>query len=143
MIAINSTSSIPNRETMPKKEAVSKKALEIKRRLQTTDRELRHLNEVQWIYSKRMLKFGIVAWVFGLVMFFSAVLLMDSRLLSPTYHIWLPLLILALAAPVAITASMVRKFAVEIKRLERIRRSLLAEYERAMLKRVEEMITKG
>lgn len=126
---------------MPKKRAAPQKALTIKRQIQTTDRELRHLNEIQWIYSKRMLKFGMAAWIFGLATFFSAVTIMDAELLGPTYHIWLPLLIIALAAPIAITATLIRKFAVKIRRLERIRRSLLAEYEKAIVRRVEEMVT--
>ncbi|MDI6642790.1 MAG: hypothetical protein QMD95_01900 [Candidatus Hodarchaeaceae archaeon] len=125
---------------MPKKGITPQKALEIKRRIQTTDRELRHLNEIQWVYSKRMLKFGMAAWIFGLSTFFSAVIVMDAQLLVPTYSIWLPLLILALAAPVAITAALIRKFALKIRYLERIRRDLLAEYEKAILKRVEHMV---
>lgn len=124
---------------MPR-EFTPQKALEIKRRIQTADRELRHLNEVQWIYSKRMLKFGMAAWIFGLATFFSAVIVMDAQLLTPTYSIWLPLLIIGLAAPVVITATMIRKFALKIKQLERIRRDLLGEYEKAILKRVEHMV---
>lgn len=126
---------------MPKKGITPKKALDIKRRIQTADRELRHLNEVQWIYSKRMLKFGMGAWIFGLSTFFSAIIIMDAQLLGPSYQIWLPILIIALAAPVAITASLIRKFAFKIKQVERIRRSLLAEYEKAILKRVEHIVT--
>ncbi len=122
-------------------EITPKKAVEIKRRIQTADRELRHLNEVQWIYSKRMLKFGMAAWIFGLSTFFFAIIILNAQLLSPTYHIWLPLLIIGLAAPVAITASLIRKFAVKIRQLERIRRGLLSEYEKAILKRVEHIVT--
>ena len=115
-------------------------ALKIKQQLQTTDRELRHLNELQWIYSKRMLKFGMAAWIFGLCTFFFAVVVINIQLLGTTYHIWLPLLIIALAAPVAITATLIRKFAVKIRHLERVRRDLLTEYEKAILKRVERIV---
>ncbi len=126
---------------MPAKGPAPRKALDVKQRIQAADRELRHLNEVQWIFSKRMLKFGMAAWMFGLSTFFLAVVLMGAQLLAPTYHIWLPLLILGLAAPIVITASLIRKFSLKIRQLERIRRDLLAEYERAILKRVEHIVT--
>lgn len=126
---------------MPKKGITPKKALDIKRRIQTSDRELRHLNEVQWVFSKRLLKFGMAAWIFGLSAFFSAIVIMNAELLGSTYQVWVPIIIIALAAPVIITASLIRKFAIKIRQLERIRRGLLAEYEKAILKRVEHIVT--
>lgn len=128
---------------MPKKKITSSKSLELKRQLQAAGRELSHLQGLQWVYSKRMLKFGMAAWIFGLFTFFSAIFLMDARLLTTTYNLWVPLLIIALAIPVMITVVMIRKFARKIKYLERLRQGLLTEYERALLKRVEKMITEG
>jgi hypothetical protein len=119
-----------------------RKSAEIKRQLRIAERELRRLNQTQWVYSKSMLKFGFAAWIFGLSIFFSAVMVMDVALLVAAQPVWAPLLVVALAAPVVVTAVLVRKFAVKIKRLERIRRGLLEEYERAVLRRVEEMVTK-
>ena len=41
-----------------------------KRELETLQHELNRLIEIQWTYAKRMLKFGVAAWVFGLSLFF-------------------------------------------------------------------------
>ncbi len=128
---------------MPKKKTASSKALGLKQQLQAAGRELTRLQGLQWVYSKRMLKFGMAAWIFGLFTFFSAILLMDARLLTTTYNLWVPLLIIAFAIPVLITVVMIRKFVRKIKYLERLRQGLLTEYERALLKRVEKMITEG
>ena len=119
------------------------KALDIKRQLQATDRELGRLHGLQWIYAKRLLKFGVIFWVFGLGMFFSAIIIINANLLPQSYGIWAPLLIIGLAAPVIITAVVLRKFAAKIKYLERLRHTLLTEYERAILKRVEKIIVEG
>jgi len=76
-------------------------------------------------------------------MFFSAIITMDARALGITYNVWIPLMIIALAFPVIITAAMIRKFSSKIKYLERVRRGLLSEYEKAILKRMEKIITEG
>jgi len=127
---------------MPKKRRAPRKSAEIKRQLRIAERELRRLNQTQWSFSKSMLKFGFAAWVFGLLAFFLAIVLMDAQLLGTAQPVWTSLLIAALAAPVVVTAVLVRKFAVKIRRLERIRRGLLEEYEKAVLRRVEEIVTK-
>ena len=126
---------------MPKKRRAAGKSTDIKRQLRITERELRHLNEAQWSYSKNMLKFGFAAWVFGLSAFLFAILVMNLELFGGTQPVWTSLLVVALAAPVMITAVLVRKFVVKIKRLERIRRGLLTEYERAVLRHVEKIVT--
>lgn len=128
---------------MPKKATLPSKALDIKRQLQATDRELGRLHGLQWIYAKRLLKFGVIFWVFGLGMFFSAIIIINANLLPQSYGIWAPLLIIGLAAPVIITAVVLRKFAAKVKYLERLRHTLLTEYERAILKRVEKIIVEG
>jgi len=128
---------------MLKKATLPSKALDIKRQLQATDRELGRLHGLQWIYAKRLLKFGVIFWVFGLGMFFSAIIIINANLLPQSYGIWAPLLIIGLAAPVIITAVVLRKFAAKIKYLERLRHTLLTEYERAILKRVEKIIVEG
>jgi hypothetical protein len=118
----------------------AKKALEAKQKIQATEKELQHLAKSQWSYSKCMLKFGMASWIFGLSSFFSAMTILNISLLGASSSTWLPLLVLALAAPVGLTGVLVRKFAVRIKHLEIVKRKLLAEYEKAMLSRVGEMI---
>ena len=127
---------------MPKKRRAPRKSADIKRQLQVAERELRHLNETQWSYAKSMLKFGFAAWVFGLSAFFFAIIIMNAEVFGAVQPVWTSLLVAALAAPVMVTAVLVRKFAVKIRRLERIRRGLLAEYEKAVLRRVGEIVTK-
>ena len=126
---------------MPKKSPQAKNAATIKRELAIAERELRHITELQWTYAKHMLKFGFAAWIFGISSFFSLLIIYDSKLLGETPAVT-PLLIIAAAAPIAITAALARKFRAKIKRLEHMRKGLLTEYERAILKRVGEIIKK-
>jgi len=125
-----------------REETASKKAAKLKRELEVLERELSHIIEVQWTYAKRMLKFGAASWIFGLAMFFSAIIILDATLLSKTPPISILLLIFAAAAPVLITVMMIRKFTSRVRRLEHMRRRQLMEYEKALLKRVGEIITK-
>jgi len=126
-----------------KKEPASKKAAKLKRELEVLERELNRLIEIQWAYAKHTLKFGAASWVFGLSIFFSAIIISNPGLLSETPPISISLLIFAAAVPIFITVMLIRKFTGKIKRLERVRRKLLVEYEKALLKRVGEIITKN
>ncbi len=96
--------------------------------------------QIQWTYAKRMLKFGFASWIFGISAFFSSLLLMNAALIPFTPPISISLLIFAAAVPVIITVSLIQKFRIRIKRLERTRTMLLDEYERAILKRVGEIV---
>lgn len=126
---------------MPKKSPRVKNAATVKRELAVAERELHHITELQWTFAKRMLKFGFASWIFGMSSFFSILIVYDSKLLGETL-LATPLFIIAAAAPIAITAVLARKFRAKIKRLEHMRKSLLTEYERAILKRVGEIIKK-
>lgn len=124
---------------MPQKRKRS--AAEIRRELKIVERELSGLIRIQWTYAKRMLKFGMAAWIFGLCTFFLAIIVLNPGLIWEAPLLAAPLLIVAAAAPVLITAVVIRKFSYKIKRLERIRRALLTQYEKAVLKRIGEMIS--
>ena len=119
----------------------ARSATTIKRELEIAERELKHITDFQWIYAKRMLKFGLASWIFGVSTFFSVLIVYNPSLVSGTSSpvAW-SLLIFAAAVPVMIVAVLIRRFVVEIKRLERIRKALLGEYERALLKRVGSII---
>jgi cell division protein FtsL len=128
---------------MPKTSKKARTGATIKRELEIAERELKRITEFQWMYAKRMLKFGFASWIFGVSAFFSVLTIYDSRLLSGTSaSIAWPLLVLAAAVPVIIIAVFIRKFVAEIKRLERVRKALLSEYERVILRRVGEIIEK-
>ena len=90
-----------------------------------------------------MLKFGVAAWVFGLSLFFSVIIISDPTLLSKTPAITISLIVLAAVAPIFITVVRIRKFGIKIKRLERVRRTLLAEHQKAVLKRIVKIKSKG
>ena len=126
---------------MPKKHSQVKSATAIKRELEITERELRRATEFQWIYAKRMLRFGFASWIFGLFLFFLILVIRGLEFLG-RLSVAYPLLIIAIAVPVFITAFSVRRFNAKIKRLERIRKLLLTDYERAILKRASTLIKK-
>jgi len=128
---------------MPKTQKKAKSAATIKRELEIVERELRRITEFQWTYAKRMLKFGFASWIFGVSTFFSVIIIYGSSLPSGmSASIAGPLLIFAAAVPVMIIAVFIRKFVAEIKHFERVRKALLVEYERVILKRVGEIIEK-
>ena len=121
---------------MSQKKAEGEKAVKIKRELEILERELNHLIEIQWTHAKHMLKFGIASWIFGLSMLFSAVIISDVSLLGRMPPISISLLIFAATVPIFITAARIRKFGIKIKRLERVRCTLLTGHQKAVLKRI-------
>jgi amino acid transporter len=127
---------------MPKKRSQAKSATTIKRDLEITERELRRVTEFQWVYAKRMLRFGFFSWVFGLLLFFFILVIRGLEFLG-RLSLAYPLLIIAIAVPIFITAFFVHKFNAKIKRLERVRKLLLTDYEQAILKRTSTLIKKN
>ncbi len=126
---------------MPKQHSKVKSATVIKRELEVTERELHHITEFQWIYAKRMLKFGFASWIFGLILFFLILVIRGLEFLGKLSLAY-PLLIIAIAVPILITAFYVHKFSAKIKRLDRVRKMLLTEYEEAILKSASTLIKK-
>jgi hypothetical protein len=123
------------RESVEQKVA-PEKAARIKRELEILERELSHLHEIQWEYAKRMLKFGVASWVFGLSTFFLAAILLDPALLGRIPSLSMLLLIFAAVVPILITAVRIREFSIKINRMECMRSTILAGYRRAILKRI-------
>ncbi|MBS3815454.1 MAG: hypothetical protein KGY45_02680 [Hadesarchaea archaeon] len=118
-------------------------AKEIKHDLQVVERELNNLVNFHWKYAKRMLKFGSAAWILGLAIFVSALILYRGpELILDAPAISLSLIIGAAAAPITITAVLLKRYQKRIKRLERIRQGLLSEYESSLLGKMEEDISK-
>jgi hypothetical protein len=114
----------------------SEKAARIKRELEILERELSHLHEIQWEYAKRMLKFGVASWVFGLSTFFLAAILLNPVTLGRIPSLSMSLLIFAAVVPILITAVRTREFRIQINRMEGMRSTILAGYQRAILKRI-------
>jgi hypothetical protein len=126
---------------MPRK--VPKRAAEVKREIQVIDRELYHLRELQRRYSKRMLRGGIMIWICGILAFAAAgVIQVGVDSLLKNWGVWAPLLIIALSAPLVISALFIRRLELKEKRMELIRKNLMEKFEQAMLKRVEKLVRK-
>jgi len=113
---------------MPEKRGPPRNPVDIKRQLRIIERELNSLNKAQWSYAKNMLKFGLACWILGISAFFLAIMMTNAELFGVAQPVWASLLVVALAAPVTVTAVFVRRISTKIKCLERIRRGLLAEY---------------
>ncbi|MEW6593182.1 MAG: hypothetical protein AB1305_05915 [Candidatus Hadarchaeota archaeon] len=119
----------------------AKTAKNAKRELQIIERDLYHLRRAQWIFAKNMMKMGMASWVVGLLMFlFGVVVFTGFQILFNTHGVWIPLIIIAMAVPIMITAVFVHRIVVKIRRLERARKALLDKYEKAMLKKVQKMV---
>jgi len=130
----------PGKKSMSKKKYRSAKV--IKRELQILERELNNLIRIQWNYAKRMLKFGMGVWLLGIGIFVLAVAVSKGpELLTELPPFVVGLLISGAAVPPLVTALIIRRFSSEIKRYERMRRRLLLEYERSLLREVEELIS--
>lgn len=134
---------IKKRKRKPRKEEDKRKsASNIKRELTIIERELNRLVGLQWKYAKGMLKFGLFSWILGIAMFlWTLIIYQGPELIPQTPPISISLLIFAAAVPVLITVVTIRKFSRRIRRLERIRRGVLSEYERTLLREAQERIT--
>lgn len=125
------------------KNPTKKSAEEARRQIQVLDRDLYHLRRVRESYSRRMLRMGMVMWVVGVLVFSFSIFIwvgFDTAVQNP--HVWLPLLIIALAAPNFISAAFVRRLVIKERRLEQLRKNLVDRFEKAMLKKMERMVTK-
>lgn len=115
---------------------------DIKRKLTVIEDELENLSSVQWVYAKRLLKYGIGAWIFGIAAFAATIaVLWGPEIIfeaSPTIY---SLLIIAGAAPILVSVVFIRRFRKKSDRLENLRNSLLNNYESALLDKVEDNIS--
>ncbi len=121
----------------------TKAADRAKSQVQIIDRDLYHLREIRRRYSSRMVKMGLASWIIGIVAFTASIYIwVGINIASGLVNIWAPLLIVALAAPIVISAIFIRRLVAKERRLEQMRKNLLDRFEKAMLKKVEKMVTK-
>lgn len=121
---------------MPKR---SKRVSNIQRQLEITQRELRHLSDFEWSYTKRLWRFSFASWIFGISCFFFTVILYDPSLISEVPLAY-PILILAIAAPLVIVLLLIGRLDRKVRNLERNRRILLARYEKALIDHASELM---
>jgi TRAP-type C4-dicarboxylate transport system permease small subunit len=110
----------------------------VKRRIEIIDRDLHRLRELRRGYCRHMLKIGVFMWEMGVFAFTVAAILWAIDL-APHVTVWLPLLIIALAAPIVISALFIRKLERKERTLEQLRKNLLDKFERGMLKEAEKL----
>ncbi len=114
---------------------------EIKRKIQIVEDELENLSNIEWVYAKRLLKYGLAAWVFGLSAFVSSLIIYQGpEIILNAPPLSFSFLFLAGAAPVIISIILIQRYRKEMDELEKIREKLLSEYESVLLKKVEENI---
>ncbi|MEM3402586.1 MAG: hypothetical protein QW179_02865 [Candidatus Hadarchaeales archaeon] len=119
-----------------------KAAAEIKREIQVIDRELYHLRELHRRYSRRLVKMGMAMWVVGTILFFAtALFFIGLDVALRVVNIWSALLIVALAAPITLSAMFVSRLEKKMRKMERIRKGLMEEFEKAMIKRVGKLVS--
>ncbi|MFQ6129632.1 MAG: hypothetical protein ACE5OT_02335 [Candidatus Hadarchaeaceae archaeon] len=130
-----------------KRQKASRRFEDVKKQLRKTEFELRRMEDSRWSYTKNMLRFGFATWIFGLSVFFLSIVVFGTELVAGappigTYSsLGAPLLVGAPAAPVTVTAVFARRFDKKIKRLRLARSRLMARYQKAVLRYVEQMAT--
>jgi signal transduction histidine kinase len=106
---------------------------EIRRKLLALKDRIYHLSEIQREYGGKMLKFGFAAWIFGLCVFVTSLVFLRGLGFALKLHILsISLLIGAGAAPLLITALMVRKQRRMRNRLESMKNLVEEIYKRRL-----------
>lgn len=105
------------------------------------EKKIEKVSKQQWIYAKRLLKFGTGACVFGFSLFVATLIILEGPAL-----IWnsppLSLSILATSPAIAVIMATIflKKLKKREKRLEKIKEELNNAYSRAALKKLGEKI---
>lgn|GEM_PF-1651687 len=115
---------------------------DIKRKLNVIEDELENISSVQWVYAKRLLKYGIAAWIFGIAAFaVTMAIFWGPGVIFDASPLIYSLLIIAGAAPILVSVVFIRRFREKSNRLEGLRDNLLNNYEAALLDKVEDKIS--
>ncbi len=112
---------------------------EIRRKLEVLEDELEDLSEAEWDYAKRLLKYGLAAWVLGLSIFiFSLISFQGPEIMWGAPPLTFSLLIIAGAAPVIFISYFIQRDRKDVTNLSKIRSELLNNYETMLLKKMDE-----
>lgn len=113
----------------------------VKRKINVIEKELKNTSDLEWVYSKQLLKVGMATWIFGICTFVAAVILYKGpHFILNAPPISKALLIAAGAAPIIITVIFIQSYRRKVNRLKRIRKQLLSIHEKGLLKKVEDDI---
>lgn len=113
----------------------------VKRKINVIENELKNTSDLEWVYSKQLLKVGMATWIFGICTFVAAVILYRGpQFILNAPPISKALLIAAGVAPIIITVIFIQNYRRKVDRLKRIRKQLLSVHERGLLKKVEDNI---
>lgn len=113
----------------------------IKRDLRVVEEELDNVSDFQWEYSKKLLRFGWAAWIFGISAFVASIIIYEGPgLIMNAPALSLSLLVGAGAAPIIVTIILIQRNRRRMERLGMIRDGLITQYKKTLLKKVEENI---
>ncbi len=115
---------------------------DMKENIAHVENELENVSDLQWVYTKNLLKLSVLAWIFGFSVFLWELFLLEESwlgFLEP--RVTIPLLIGTGVVPVIVTIFLVQRNRNRVDRLQRIRKSLLSKYHRTVLEKVERQVT--
>nr|AGF93412.1 membrane protein containing ATP-binding region, ATPase-like protein [uncultured organism] len=108
---------------------------EVKNRLQITKEKIEEMLKSQWAYAKKMLKFSLASWIFGVSVFaaFTVIYLGGFAFIIEALPLVISFLIGGLAVPIIISAILIGKKRKKIRKLDSIKSDLVSNYEKAII----------
>ncbi|KXA95788.1 hypothetical protein AKJ38_04305 [candidate division MSBL1 archaeon SCGC-AAA259I14] len=106
----------------------------IREKVKTVEGEIEDLLSSQWSYAKRMLKFSLASWIFGISLFIATLLAYKGpEFLLKIPPLSLSLLVGACAAPITIASMFLRNKNKKVEKLKDRKSKLLSQYEKALI----------
>lgn len=126
-------------EELEEEELEEKGPQAIKRKFEVVEKELKNTSNLEWDYSRQLLKVGMATYIFGISFYMAAIMILKG----PFFILKAPPIIKALliaggAVPVLIFVYFVQWYRRKVNRLERIRKQLLSNYKSGLLKEAED-----
>ncbi len=108
---------------------------DIKNRLKATKGKLEELLTSQWTYARRMLKFSLASWIFGISIFavLTVIYFRGFSFLSNALPLVVSFFVGGLAVPIIITAALLGKKRKKIQKLDSMKSNLISNYEKALI----------
>ena len=124
---------------MPRKvgKKISSSQEQMKRKLLIVSREIDNVIRVQWKFARQMLFFGLAAWVIGVATWVVGLVLFNSAAVSENILVLTSIGLVA-GLPVLIVFIVLKTFSAKLKRFERVRNSVLADYEKMLIGQIKE-----
>ncbi len=104
----------------------------VRRELWIITREMDNVIKIQWKYARQILMFGLGAWVIGVATWVAGLIAYNQAAVSGNPLI-IASTIFAAVVPAVIITIVLRGFSAKLKRFERVRRTLLTDYEKMLI----------